>query len=357
MRLSLPGGRGTRHDNTQLQRGKFLANPQAFFEIVHRPITSLAAAASLLLVLIALHFGDVGKLPTEWKWALSVGLATGVVVAFLYGMTAWFKSTARDQARAEYTALKTAEGAQPPPSATELKAEKLNELVYSNFSILYGLAYEELLVHGELDEQGGMRVWRDSKVRAHVAGIGKLDHYLLSEAPDKKDIEVELQCHTRLKQLTKEIQRVSSRELYLMIGISEPLMPNEGLHFTVIEKAPPKSVAMSQEELQERVRSHQKPFPYESFFWTITRPTKHFQLKLIVPEHLLSPEDARFDVWFGPSRISHTTEFKRIHGNNWYTTGRVGERLELCLDVMFPISTLIYAIRWVPTLKTAPGTP
>ena len=269
-----------------------------------------------------------------------------LLITLGYGVNEWIRQIVREERQRSEGHKET-----PEPGSTTaiagLVREATNEEFYRYFSKRYGFAYEELLVHGTLNEHGAVKVWRKSKVIAHVAGIDKLDQYLISESPDEKKIQVDLKCDTQSKKITGDIQRVSSQELNLTIKISEPLMPNDELEFSVTETTPNSSMSMTKAELDKRIASG-KRFEYESFYWEITRPTKQFQLKLIVPK-TLKPEGRRFDVWYGRSRISHIQEFSRISDSKWFKVEPAGDQIELTLDVMYPIPTLIYAIRFIPS--------
>lgn len=333
---------------TKRNRPSPLPNRRTFADIVRSPITALAAAITAILGIAGLISGYI-QLSNELKFVIAVIATALLIVAVVYSLKEWTASIISEQIQQDGIKLrKEIQELRSASAIANLSPEATNEVVYQGFSTLYGLSYEELLVHGTLLEQGAMKLWRSSKVRAHASGIAKLDHYLISESPDEKDIQVDLQCLTPFKQLSKEAQRVSSRELYLTIGISEPLMPNEPLEFTVTEIAPNGSVSTTKAELQKRLVSGKKHFAYESLYWEITRPTKRFQLKLILPSSL-KPKDENFDVWYGRSRIRHTKEFSRISDNNWFRIEPAGDQIELILDVMYPIATLIYAIRWIPS--------
>lgn len=324
-----------------------LPNRRTFADIVRNPITAIAAAIAAILGIAGLISGYI-QLSNELKFVIAVIATALLILAVVYGLKEWIAFTISERIRQDFVKVREEIQELRSTSIASLSPEAKNEAFYQDNSTRYGLSYEELLVHGTLDEQGAMKVWRNSKVKAYVSGIAKLDHYLISESPDEKNIQVDLQWPNQFKQLTKEIQRVSSRELYLTIGISEPLMPNETLEFTVAEIAPNGSVSKTKAELQKRLNSGKKHFPYESLHWEITRPTKHFQLKLILASSL-KPEDKQFDVWYGRSRIRHAEEYSRISDNNWFRVEPVGDQIELILDVMYPISTLIYAIRWIPS--------
>jgi hypothetical protein len=215
----------------------------------------------------------------------------------------------------------------------ELKKRVSNELVNSVYSIVYGLSYENLLVHGELDDKGAMVVTRQSKIVAHSAGVKTLDQYLTSEAPEGKIELVDFKCLTPFREVIPQLQQTSASKFSLALTINPALIAGENLEFVLIEKTPPGAATLNHQSMEERG----KPFPYECFFWDITRPTYSLQLVVRMPL-AFEPDSSEPDVWYGELRVRHDKEYLRIKGN--YSAGRAGTFYELRLNVKHPLPGL-----------------
>ena len=129
------------------------------------------------------------------------------------------------------------------------------------------------------------------------------------------------------------------------IDINPPLMSGDSVDVSVKEETPPGAICISYQQMQELLGHGKKDFPYECFYWDITRPIKNLELKIFIPSHL-APQKVASDVWLGPSRITCLQEFPRVEKS--FTRKSVPGHIEFDLDVAFPIAGLIYAVRWVP---------
>ena len=208
-----------------------------------------------------------------------------------------------------------------------------NELVYTLYSKLLGLAYEDLLVEGEVDgSDGSMTVKRKSKVVSQSSSlIDTIDHYLLAEAREGKIGVDKIKCFTPFKTLTSKVQRATADSLTLSISIKPPLVQGQPLVFQITETTPPGSITRTKKEMYDKIARDEKAYPYESFFWNITRPTKHLRLRVLIPKNL-QPESSESAAWFGASRIRHEPECERIKGG--FSGELLGDKYVLSLDVV-----------------------
>ena len=222
-----------------------------------------------------------------------------------------------------------------------------NEVVYTFYSKLLGLAYEDLLVEGTIDgSDGSMTVRRRSKVVSQSTSlIDTIDHYLLAEAREGTIELVKVECFTPFKTLTWEVHKATADSLTLSISIKPPLARGQILDFRVTEKTPPGSITRTKKEMHDKISRGEKVYPYESFFWDIIRPTKHLELRVLIPENL-KPESCEPAVWFGASRIRHEQECERIKDS--FREELLGDQYVLSLDVTYPIPGLRYVIQFIP---------
>jgi hypothetical protein len=229
----------------------------------------------------------------------------------------------------------------PAPATEKLKERATNELVDIIYSTVYGLSYENLMVHAEVDDEGAVVVTRQSKVVAHSAGVKTLDQYLFSEASEGTIKLIDFRCLTPFRDIVPQIQKTSASNFSLALTVTPALMAGESIEFVSTEKTPPGAVTLTYQAMAER----NKAFPYECFYWDITRPTFNLQLLVRIPLHF-QPQSSEPDVWYGGLRVRHDKEYQKIKEN--FHSGRVGTFYELRLNVKYPLPGLRYAIKWIP---------
>jgi len=230
-----------------------------------------------------------------------------------------------------------------PPVIKE--EERRAKKAYDANSILYGLAYEDLVVHGTLHDDGSMTIGREIKLRAYLPNISSIDHYLIApEAPKTGDlIETKnLIFKSPFRTLPwKEITRTPNR-ISILISIFPALKVGETLAYELREKIPMNAMATTLEKLKEH------NMDYESFEWDIGRPAKNLSLNVWFPEHLAPTSgNVGVDVWYSPdSRLTHEEEYRRIEKHHLYVKEGTQWRFELSLP--YPVVGLTYVLKWVP---------
>ncbi len=93
--------------------------------------------------------------------------------------------------------------------------------------------------------------------------------------------------------------------------------------------------------------------PDEYFGWNINRPTRKLIVKILFPEGFI-PRDVKNQVRFAsafgsPSIRLQTEEQNRIELPRQETV--TGGRHMIYFNVEFPLTNLIYMLRWLPQLK------
>ena len=305
-------------------------------------VASVVAIAGTLLYVL---FSDVT--PENSRWALPLVASLSVVVVLFGLFDAIVRVTISSAMRDAGDRHLSATGVSP------VRAEVANEVVYVFYSQLLGLAFEDLLVEGRLNgEDGSVIVKRESSIVSRSSfPIDAIDQYLITEASEGTIDVVDLECFTPftsltpLKSLTPHVGRATADSLILTISIDPPLSPGEALSFRVTESTPPGAITRTRAEMKAKVSGGRKVYPYESFYWDITRPTKRLRLRFVMPL-ALAPSSAQAAAWLGASRLRHDSECKRIKSE--FSQQLMEGQYVLTLDVAYPIPGLRYAIQFMP---------
>lgn len=315
--------------NEGKKRPQWRSARSVFWDSTGKKLSLLAAILTAVFQLLNI---SLAKIP-EINYFLTGVFVTFIVIFVMQVYNGWLTAKMTDAVSL---------GASKSDAGDGLSREATNEVAYTFYSRVFGLAFEYLEIQGVLREDGSMIVRRQSRLVSHTSGIGAVDHYLLSDAMQGAiDVVTVEAIGPNFRRLAKRIQKATADSLTLTIDILPPLRAKEDFEFVVSETTPPGSITRTIGELNARG----KQYPYESFFWDITRPTKRLKMKVFIPESL-NPTKGEPDVWYGPSRITCEQEIERIGAS--FLSETEAANIVLSLDVPYPVAGLRYAIKWIP---------
>jgi hypothetical protein len=215
------------------------------------------------------------------------------------------------------------------------------ERAYDLNARFYGLSYESLEVEGTLHLDGSMVIRRTMKLLAFNDRVEKVDHYMLArEAPAAgQSIKAKITGRqTRNVELDLYVYLQAPDRSYNIVIFKPPLRRNEVAEYVYEEVLPAGSFAMKGDDLPPHM-------PYEYVAWDITRPTKNFVLRVVIPKGA-NVVTSDHDVWFGVTRMSHEREYGRVHGG--YSESETNASKILTISVAQPVLGLTYVIKWLP---------
>jgi len=215
----------------------------------------------------------------------------------------------------------------------------------------YGIGYDDLDVECLLHDNGSATVTRRVRVEA-FSQIEKLDTYLvIPEQPQEGhtwDIDLlevgSLFPGTKVSLL--EISEAQGR-LSALLGIAPPLIKGQQVKYEMREELPPSLYAI---DLTDEERAKRKK-PYDYFGWTISRPTRKLELKVFFPQRI-RPEGYGIEVRYAsaapgiPAETFQLEEQRRLTKPSLY--GPQADRFCLRLEVEYPMTGLVYILRWEP---------
>lgn len=216
----------------------------------------------------------------------------------------------------------------------------------------YGIAYDSLSVGCTINDDGSARIRRTVAVEAYSM-IETLDTYLLiPEAPEQSGAapigfeQVHSLTPARNVSLVGSKQKDAFKQLSALIAISPPLHKGERVAYEMTERVPPGAfaVGLTRAALAERETT------YDYFGWNINRPTRHLTLRVYFPDGT-GPQVYSAEVRYAsasgfPSERLQYEEQKRLRGQISLTAE--GNYQVLHLEVAYPMTGLIYILRWQP---------
>ena len=224
--------------------------------------------------------------------------------------------------------------------------EVTSEVTYVFDSKVYGMAYEDLIVHCTICNDGSAVFRREIDLMTYSL-ISETNHYmLLPEAPQNGEDFVELvdvKSLDRFRTLTPQVLELSSGRTSLRVSISPPANPGDHIKYQVTEKSPPGLYAVT--GLEERKMA------FDYLAWDIWCPTKRLEMKVLFPEGV-RPRDFGHDAWYalGQGRSRHAQEFERV--KECLRQREEGVYCTLSAFIPYPVLGLTYVITWVPPKPT-----
>lgn len=231
-----------------------------------------------------------------------------------------------------------------------------DEKLYQSLATKYGYANELVEVECLLNPDGSARVERRVTVRA-FAKYDEIDTYLmvpemLNAEGEKTPRILEASLVDNNRTITwKSLDEIKGRTTAIL-KFFPPLTEGVTSTYSLVERTPPQTFMLegTDAELDAKAKSSD---PDEYFGWNINRPTKNLSIKVIFPEGFI-PSNPKSQVRFAtssgfPSVQLQTEEQNRVMVPRLEPTA--GGRYRLCIEVQFPLTNLIYVLRWLPQAK------
>ncbi len=231
-----------------------------------------------------------------------------------------------------------------------------DDTLYESLAQKYGYANEIVDIECLLYLDGSARVERRVTVRA-FAKYDEIDTYLIvPEMIDEQGEKVPriLDADSLNPNRTVSKERVEEKlgRATAVLSFYPALVAGVTTTYRLVERTPSDTFILeaTAKELEEREKSKD---PDEYFGWNINRPTKSLNIKVIFPEGYI-PKDPKSQVRFAtasglPSIQLQTEEQNRIMIPK-LERGRGGSYV-LGFEVQYPMTNLIYMLRWLPQLK------
>jgi hypothetical protein len=236
-------------------------------------------------------------------------------------------------------------------AAPDLKTENVAEENYKYQAKRYGMGYVHSGIECYINNDGSAKVYREVHIEAH-SEISEIDTYINIPEEDplgiNRYIEAgEIECLDDHEVNLIPIDNKPGR-LLAKIVITPPLKSEDTLKYKILQMKLPQrlfGIDISPEELILRN-------PIDYFGWHIDRPTKYLSLDVYFPTGKRPTGYAGEVVYAAsagvPTEKVQYEEQKKLMSPNF---SRVAERGVLKMVVDYPLSGLIYRIRWNPFLK------
>jgi hypothetical protein len=228
-----------------------------------------------------------------------------------------------------------------------------DEQAYEYSASRYGIGYDSLDIECVIDEEGAAEIWRKVVVRAY-SQVDKLHTYLLVEekSPTGEEREIE---HGGLKSLTQGVNvswanHHADGRLSGEIEIIPPLFKDEVVTYEMSENLPKGLFAINLPN--ETLKKRQERMDYVS--WTIIRPTRKLSLKVYFPEGI-RPEVYHAEVRYSAASgrpIGRLQHEEQKHLRDQVVAKSQGRRFVLELEIDYPMTGLVYDVRWLPVPAT-----
>ena len=211
-------------------------------------------------------------------------------------------------------------------------------------SSLFGLRKTRLAIECTVGVDGSSKTTYDVNLLAVEKGITQIEY--VSTTPTLPDGCPELEPHFVSTKsgitMRVEILKRTSRECFWAVTFSPELKPGNAVEYRHLLTSPPKTFAVSAEEMQGRKLAS------ESYSTLVTYPTDCLRIRVTFdggakPWHVLH------DVWLGRGRVRHLAEYSRVVEEKAFTTD-TDENGSLYGEILlnYPIHGLRYVVTWVP---------
>lgn len=243
------------------------------------------------------------------------------------------------------------------PAATVSRSN--DEIAYQTAAERYGMAYDSLEVDCIINDDGSAVVYRRIKVTA-TSQFAELDTFLYAPEPTSAGEPWELDpAFVEVRSLTAgqrievtDFKRESGR-LSALLRIEPPLLSGESMTYEMRQKLPAAfyTIYLSPTEFDPEEDN------FDYWGWTINRPTRKLHLRVYLPQGNVKPQDHNLQVRYAsasdfPAQRAQYEE--RARANKVELQGPDGGRYILDLSVEYPVTGLIYVLRWLPPFRTIP---
>lgn len=252
-----------------------------------------------------------------------------------------------------------------PVTPTELAATARrsdDEIAYQTAAERYGMAYDSLDVDCILSDDGSALVYRHIKVTA-TSQFAELDTFLYAPEPtdagEPWELDpgfVEVRSLTPGRQIEATAFKRESGRLSALLRIEPPLLSGESMIYEMQQRLPAAfyTIYLSPTEFDPEEDN------FDYWGWTINRPTRRLHLRVYLPQGNVKPQDYNLQVRYAsasdfPSQRAQYEE--RARANKVELQGPDGGRYILDLSVEYPVTGLIYVLRWLPPFRTIPLAP
>ena len=238
---------------------------------------------------------------------------------------------------------------------SELERQRLSEEVrgdrerqYALSARLIGMSFDRFVSKCRLQPDGSMEQFHEVGARAVESHLDGIEHRSRAAYPQDGERRISIPEFSAAPPPGLNVRRKdvfeSAGVLWWAVLIDPGLKPGASLKYTYTQYFPKASFAMTRLELEEN------NLPFEYYFHRISHPTRQLDLRVEFPSEYI-PQRLTFDTWYGLSRIRHMEEYARLvnMGERCWTKGTDQGLTYARLFVPFPLLSLTYAIRWVPS--------
>ena len=230
-----------------------------------------------------------------------------------------------------------------------------DEILYQTLAKKYGYANELVEIECELFANGSARVERRIQVLAY-AKYNKIDTYLMVPQFLNDEDQEPLQIEASVLDEGRKVELINVKSQLgrttAELEFFPALIDGISITYKLIERTPPKTYILENTE-EELIERKKKDDVDEFFGWNINRPTRKLIIKMLFPEGFIPRNvvsQVRFATAFGfPSIQLQTEEQNRIELPRQEIV--TGGRHMIYFSVEFPMTNLIYMLRWLPQLN------
>jgi hypothetical protein len=208
----------------------------------------------------------------------------------------------------------------------------------------YGYEFEEQRIRVEVSTDGAFTETRRIALRARSV-VGEVQHYLHSVLSTDGDLG-----HVLLRKISPEAIQMECKEDTALefsdrrvatVTFDPSIASGERAEYELVVKGRPKSIAVSREGIEAL------GLECEYVVWSITKPTKHLLLEVVIPRGL-DIDDTGHDVWYdgGTRRQRNRTEWEASRGCVSISAPNAGATTIVRLEKRHPALGLLYAALW-----------
>ena len=250
--------------------------------------------------------------------------------------------------------------ATPPVASLSPGAERSDdEITFLTAAERYGMAYDSLRVECILNDDGSALILREIKVAA-TSQFAELDTFLYAPDPTEAGEPWEIDPDfVKVSSLTAgwqidvtEFKRESGR-LSALLRIDPPLLSGQSMTYQMEQRLPRDFYTIYLDPGQFDPNEDN----YDYWGWTINRPTRNLHLRIYLPPGNVKPQEHHLQVRYAsasdfPAQRAQYEE--RSRANKVELKGPDGGRYILDLSVDYPVTGLIYILRWLPPFRSIP---
>lgn len=232
-------------------------------------------------------------------------------------------------------------------------------IAFQNAAERYGLAYESLDVKWIINSDGSAIVNREIEITATYR-LDELDTFLAygsEQTGEGKPGEinrafVEVESLTQRSKISVKDIRLTGSRLSALLGIVPPLTHGQSMTYRMRHQVPKGFYTIFRDSTGSDPNKD-----YDHSGWTISRPTRNLHLRVYLPTGNVKPEEYDLHVLYAsasdfPTQRAHYEEGARAPQVELRETDQERYLLELSID--YPVTGLVYVLRWLPPLRSEP---